>query len=135
MQHDFGPIALKGKDKIKISSLCAVLAESEGIGLLKRNEAVEDIVYAVHLSAVKEIAGMYKRMSPSKQIQTHLVDAGALNIAMRKLIENELDTRVVLPNNPQIAVALGALIRMSWSPGVGLGTSLTASTSGEPYRV
>lgn len=104
----FGDAALRGKERITISSLCTVFAESEVIGLLNRNESPEDIAYAVHQSAVKKISGMYKRISSSSHFPVHLVGGGALNHAICTLIEKELNAVVIVPENPQIIIALGA---------------------------
>ena len=106
----FGAVALKGKEKITISSLCTVFAESEVIGLLNRNVPSEDIAYAVHQSAVKKISGMYKRIASSSKFPAYLAGGGALNCAIRKLIEKELNSTVIVPDNPQIVIALGASI-------------------------
>ena len=105
---DFGDAALNGREGINISSLCTVFAESEVIGLINRDEPAEDIAYAVHQSAIKKISGMYKRISSSSHLPAHLVGGGALNHAIRKLLEKELHTTVIVPDNPQIIIALGA---------------------------
>lgn len=107
---DFGELALKGKEKITISSLCTVFAESEVIGLLNKNDSSEDIAYAIHQSTVKKISGMYKRVASLADSPIHLVGGGALNIAICKLIEKELKSKVIVPEEPQIIVALGASI-------------------------
>lgn len=104
----FGRAALQGRERIKISSLCTVFAESEVIGLLNRDEPLEDIAFAVHQSAVRKIAGMYKRISSSSNTTVHLVGGGALNCAIGALLAKELNVTVCVPDNPQILVALGA---------------------------
>lgn len=105
--EEFGNAALKGKKKIIISSLCTVFAESEVIGLLNRDESPEDIALAVHYSAIKKITSMYKRIS-SLNFPVYLVGGGALNPALKVLLQQELETDVVVPDNPQTVIALGA---------------------------
>jgi len=104
---DFGKAALKGIERITISSLCAVFAESEIISLLNKDEPSEDIALAVHVSVVKKTTGMYKRVDPSGSL-VHLVGGGALNPAICNLLEKEFRATIVVPENPQIVVALGA---------------------------
>ena len=104
----FGEAALRGKDRITISSLCTVFAESEVIGLINRNEPPEDIAFAVHRSAIKKISGMYKRIAPSESFPAYLVGGGAQNRAIQTMLEKELNTTVIVPPNPQIVIALGA---------------------------
>jgi predicted CoA-substrate-specific enzyme activase len=107
--QQFGPAALRGVQRLVISSLCTVFAESEVIGLLNRDEPPEDIALAVHYSAVKKIAGMHKRVASTGE-PVHLVGGGALNSALQTLLSRELATSVVVPLNPQWVVALGASI-------------------------
>jgi predicted CoA-substrate-specific enzyme activase len=106
---DFGAAALRGAGNISISSICAVFAESEVIGLLNKGARRQDISLAVHASVVKRITGMCKWIDRSDaDVSIHLVGGGALNPAIRKLLENELKLRIVVPENPQIIAALGA---------------------------
>ncbi len=105
--REFGNAALKGRNRITISSLCTVFAESEVIGLLNRDEPPEDIALAVHQSTIKKITAMYKRISSSR-FPVHLVGGGALNPAIRYLLREELQTNIVAPGNPQTVIALGA---------------------------
>jgi predicted CoA-substrate-specific enzyme activase len=106
---DFGVAALDGEAGVSISSICAVFAESEVIGLLNKGIAPNDIALAVHQSVVKRMTGMYKRLGPSTDT-IHLVGGGALNSCVKQLLENELQVRVVVPPDPQIVVALGAAV-------------------------
>ncbi|MFW5774729.1 MAG: acyl-CoA dehydratase activase [Chitinivibrionales bacterium] len=106
---DFGDAALRGRDTITISSLCTVFAESEVIGLLNRDEPI-DIACAVHRSAVAKITSMYKRICSTPDLPVYLVGGGALNKAVAKLLEKELQSVVKVAGNPQIVVAVGASV-------------------------
>lgn len=106
---DFGGAAQNGTAGTIISSICAVFAESEVIGLLNKGTPPDDIALAVHQSVVKKITGMYKRLSTPSVI-VHLVGGGALNSCIKKLLEDELHIKVLVPTNPQIVVALGAAV-------------------------
>ncbi|MBD3393854.1 MAG: 3-hydroxyacyl-ACP dehydratase [Chitinivibrionales bacterium] len=110
----FGGAAQYGAPGITISSVCTVFAESEVIGLLNKGTPPDDIALAVHQSVVMKITGMYKRLSSSSDT-VHLVGGGALNSCVRRLLENELRVKVLVPANPQIVVALGAAIIASQS--------------------
>jgi len=104
----FGEIALLGGDTVTISSLCTVFAESEVIGLLNRNIPREDIACAIHKSAVRKLCGMYKRVASSTEFPIYLVGGGALNSAIKVLLEKQLNVSVLIPDSPQIIIALGA---------------------------
>jgi len=105
---EFGPEALKGQKEIQISSMCTVFAESEVTSLLAKGEGRHDIALALHESVVRRAVGMVKRVSTEQPI----VFAGgvASNACMVRLLEEALQTRVLVPENPQMVGALGAAI-------------------------
>jgi len=98
---------------LSINSTCAVFAESEIIGLLGNNNAVEDIVSGVHYSIAKRIIKLVKRVGIKDAIY---FDGGpALNEGLANAIENELGKEIFIPKNPQITTALGAAVLASES--------------------
>lgn len=105
----FGTAALEGSEGLTISSLCTVFAESEVIGLLNRGALRTDIARAVHRSVVRKITGMCKRLDTSHSM-VHLTGGGALNKAVAVLLEKELGVPIIIPEDPQSIVALGAAV-------------------------
>jgi predicted CoA-substrate-specific enzyme activase len=106
---EFGGAARGGASQIQISSVCTVFAESEVIGLLNKGAPRSDIALAVHRSVVKKVIAMCRRLSNAGP-SVHLVGGGALNSCVRHLLAEDLGVEVVVPANPQIAVALGAAV-------------------------
>lgn len=105
---EFGPAALSGKEGVQISSMCAVFAESEVIGLMTRGIRREDIALAVHEAIASRVAGMLVRVT----IQPPIVFAGgaARNRCLVRLIEEKISSGIFVPEQPQMVGALGAAL-------------------------
>ncbi|MBD3344040.1 MAG: 3-hydroxyacyl-ACP dehydratase [Chitinivibrionales bacterium] len=107
--QSFGAMALKGKESVRLNSMCTVFAESEVISLLNRNCPKEDIALALHTSVVKKISSMYSRLSGTAETIV-LAGGGAYNTGLVALLEKSLKKRILVPDNPQIVVAAGAAL-------------------------
>ncbi|MBN1421576.1 MAG: 3-hydroxyacyl-ACP dehydratase [Planctomycetes bacterium] len=104
----FGSAALDGRDGIAISSMCAVFAESEVIGMMTRGHDRRDIARAVHRAIAGRSAGMLARVSN----ETPIVFAGgaALNPGLRVFLEEAIGLPLVIPEMPQMLGARGAAL-------------------------
>jgi (R)-2-hydroxyacyl-CoA dehydratese activating ATPase len=105
---EFGSAALKGQKEMQISSMCTVFAESEVTSLLAKGADRHDIALALHHSVIRRAAGMVKRVS----VEQSMVFAGgvARNCCMTRLLEDALQTRMFVPENPQMVGAIGAAL-------------------------
>jgi predicted CoA-substrate-specific enzyme activase len=105
---EFGQEALKGQKEMQISSMCTVFAESEVTSLLAKGAARHDIALALHQSIVRRALGLVKRVSSAQPI----VFAGgvARNECMIRLLEEALQTPILVPEDPQTVGALGAAL-------------------------
>lgn len=110
-----GPLSLECKSPCTLSSICTVFAESEIISYLSENRAKEDIVWGMNRSIAKRVihmgsAGLIKYKEP-------VVFSGgvAKNIGVVKAIEEQLQKRMHIPEEPQITAALGAALFASES--------------------
>ena len=106
--NEFGVAALEGRDRLQLSSMCAVFAESEVIGLMTRGSAREDIARAVHQAIIKRTVGMLGRIGA----QTPMMFAGgaANNPCLAVLLKQALGEPVHIPEQPQMVGALGAAL-------------------------
>jgi predicted CoA-substrate-specific enzyme activase len=104
----FSGSALKGKDGVKISSLCTVFAESEIIGLLNRGCSTEDISRALHRSVVNRIQTMFSRLEAIGP--TAITGGGSRNTALLELFRESLQSKILNSEYSQIAGALGCAI-------------------------
>jgi predicted CoA-substrate-specific enzyme activase len=119
--EEFSQAALRGTDRITISSICTVFAESEVIGLLNRNEQREDIARAVHKSVAGKISGMFKRVAEPGS-RAVIAGGGALNPALVDILRDELAAEIQPIESPQIACALGAAL-LGWERNLGTQTN------------
>ncbi|MFC1484923.1 acyl-CoA dehydratase activase [bacterium] len=100
--------ALNSKTMIHMNSTCAVFAQSEVISLLARGVNSGDIAAAAHNSIADRIGSMIRRVGQKDIIC--FTGGGALNDALKKALEENLNKKLYVPENPQTIVALGAAI-------------------------
>ena len=105
---ELGPGALSGKNSIQISSMCAVFAESEVVGLLSRGVRREDIALAVHHTIAARTGTMLARVGAKFPIV--FAGGGARNQSLVRLIGDVLKCDLLVPPQPQMLGALGAAL-------------------------
>ena len=107
---DLGAIALNAKNKITISSLCTVFAQTEIVSLIARKTDKEDIAAALHESIVSRVYGLVNAVNPDPRAVVALTGGVAKNAAIVKNFERIMGRRILVPENPQIVTALGAAL-------------------------
>ncbi len=97
-----------GDDTVEISTMCAVFAESEIIGLLQGGIPRERILRGVFRSVAARTLGM----AGGAGVAAPLVFTGgvARNMGVVRAVEAETGLRVVVPPEPRITGALGAAL-------------------------
>ncbi|PIU55392.1 MAG: hypothetical protein COS89_07535, partial [Deltaproteobacteria bacterium CG07_land_8_20_14_0_80_38_7] len=105
---EFARLATKTKKSASISSMCSVFAESEVVSLIHLGEKSEDILMAVFDSVAEKTEALLKAI----KLQEDVVFMGgvARNQGMIKSLSDVLGVSVKVPENPDIAIALGAAI-------------------------
>lgn len=102
------PVALATTAEVLISSTCTVFAESEVISLVAHGAAVEAILRGLHRSLIKRIVAMIRTVGLVSPLM--LSGGVAQNPAIRKMLEEETGTPVILPQHPQLMGAYGAAL-------------------------
>ncbi len=107
---DMSRLSLNANSVPDITSTCAVFAESEVISHVHRDPPTpkEDIVAGIYSSVVSRIMTLCKRIGIEKDVA--VVGGVALNSGLVNILENALGFKVLVPDTPQIAAALGAAI-------------------------
>ncbi|MFI3271347.1 MAG: acyl-CoA dehydratase activase [Pseudomonadota bacterium] len=100
-----GEAAKHGKP-VSISSMCAVFAETEIIGLLAQGTPPEDIATGVFLSIARRMRSLAGRI-PMRGECT-FTGGLATSPAFAHLLAEELNVAVNVPDEPQLVGALGA---------------------------
>jgi predicted CoA-substrate-specific enzyme activase len=103
-----GEVGGRASRPAEITSMCAVFAESEVVGLLARGMKREEVLAGVHASIASRIASLASRLS----VRPPAVFTGgvAKNSAMVKAVSAALSLELALPPEPQITGALGAAL-------------------------
>lgn len=104
----FGAFALTGEPGLTINSMCTVFAETEATSLMAGGNKPAAIARALHLSVVKRSLSMLRRIASDGP----LVFSGgvARNRCMIELIEAEIGTALLVPQDPDMVGALGAAL-------------------------
>lgn len=107
--EEFGEFSLRARNQLEVSSMCTVFAESEVISLKAQGSLKEDIAFAIHNAIARRITGMVGRKGKWKE---RVVMSGgvAKNIGVVRALEKQLDTSLLIPEEPQIIGALGAAL-------------------------
>ncbi len=106
--EDMGTIALDAKQTLKISSMCATFAETEVISLLAEGNTKPDVLGAVHAAIAARTLGLVGRVGKKGPIV--MTGGVGKNPAAVHHIQQALGMPLHLPDNPQIAGALGAAL-------------------------
>lgn len=106
---DLGPLSQKATQEVSISSMCTVFAESEVISLIHQKYPKEDIIKGLHTAIARKVLGLVQRLDIQEEIT--LTGGVMKNIGVcQKLTEELYPRKVNLPEEPQIAGALGAAL-------------------------
>ncbi len=98
----------QAQDTVSISSICTVFAESEVVSLIARGLPRENIALGLHQSIADRTAGMVHRIGLEEAVM--ITGGVAKNAAVVRALNEKLKTDIIVPNEPQIAGALGAAL-------------------------
>ena len=105
---ELGPISLKSKRSVEISSMCTVFAESEVISLIAQNREKADIAAGVHRAIAGKSAALLSRVSPEPP---YMMTGGvAKNPGVVKALEEKLGVSLSICPEPEIVGACGAAL-------------------------
>ena len=105
---DVGPMSLAAGKPQPISSVCAVLAETEIINHISEGVAVENILRGIHNSLADRSLLLLKRVGLDGEVT--LIGGVALQEGMIVAIREKLGVPVNVPEAPHLAAALGAAL-------------------------
>jgi predicted CoA-substrate-specific enzyme activase len=103
-----GPLSLKARREIPISSMCTVFAESEVISLVAQAEPIEDILNGIHRAVGYRITGLLDQVGVEPELT--MTGGVAKNIGIVRKIQEKTGLKMNIPDEPQIVGALGAAL-------------------------
>jgi predicted CoA-substrate-specific enzyme activase len=106
--EDLGPLSLRSKETVEISSMCTVFAESEVISLIALNKEQADIAAGVHRAIANKAMTLLRKtgLEPS----FCMTGGVAKNPGVVYALEQLLHAKLLLPKDPEIVGALGAAL-------------------------
>ena len=106
--EELGPVSLKSKENVEISSMCSVFAESEVISLIAQNKETADIAHGIHKAIAGQAVSLMKRVGMEPD---YMMTGGvAKNPGLVKVLEEMLGAPLYISGNPEIVGALGAAL-------------------------
>jgi len=105
---DFGRLALKASQCIPISSVCTVFAESEVVSLVAQGEEVANILAGLCRAAAERVRKLAQKVGVTPQVT--LTGGWPKTSAFKNAIQELLDTKVNVPDEPWIVGALGTAL-------------------------
>jgi len=104
--EQFAPIFIKTNDKVDIISTCTVFAESEIVSLIgqgiDKNKIIKGLIYSI----TDKITSMIRRVGLDEPVC--MTGGVAKNLGVVKALEENLEIKINIPDEPQITGALGA---------------------------
>ncbi len=105
---DLGPLALKSKNPVRITTTCTVFAESEIISHLAKGILPEDVLMGVHQAITSRCVSLARRVGIHPEIT--FTGGVSRNIAMVKLIEESVGMPLNVSPEAHFCGALGAAL-------------------------
>jgi predicted CoA-substrate-specific enzyme activase len=108
---DIGPMSLEAAKPQPISSVCAVLAESEIINHVSEGVSVENILRGIHNSLADRALSLLKRVGfGGPDAGVAFVGGVALQQGMVAALREKLGVPIHVPDEPRYTAALGAAL-------------------------
>jgi len=106
--EEIGALSLRSKDPQAISSICAVLAESEVINLVTTGYPLEDILMGAQLSISDRIVAMLRQVAADGEVT--LTGGITKNAGMVKALEQKIGKHLNVCEDSEYAGAIGACL-------------------------
>lgn len=105
---EMGHLSLKATQELTISSICTVFAESEVISLISQKKDPYDIMAGIHSSVTRRVGVLVERVRMPRPI---VITGGVgKNVGVIASFEKMLNTRLLVPEDPQLMGAIGAAV-------------------------
>jgi predicted CoA-substrate-specific enzyme activase len=106
--EQLGPLSMAAQNPQMISSVCAVLAESEIINHVSEGRGVENIIRGIHNSLASRSKGLLSRVGLEGEVT--FVGGVARQSGMVAALQETIGVAVNVAEDPDLVVALGAAL-------------------------
>ncbi|HIX63562.1 MAG TPA: hypothetical protein H9852_03945 [Candidatus Mediterraneibacter colneyensis] len=105
---ELGAIALNSGEKIEITSMCSVFAESEVISLIANNKEKADIADGVCHAIANKASGLLRRVGMEPEFM--MTGGVAKNPGVVRAVEEKIGSKLYICEEPEIVGAAGAAL-------------------------
>ena len=105
---ELGAIALTSQEKIEITSMCSVFAESEVISLIANNKEKADIADGVCHAIANKASGLLRRVGVEPEFM--MTGGVAKNPGVVRAVEEKIGSKLYICEEPEIVGAAGAAV-------------------------
>lgn len=103
-----GPLGLESTQKVAVSSVCTVFAESEVVGLIHQGLDRKDIIQGIHSAVADRTRALVGRVGIESQVV--MTGGVAKNQGVVHALSGRIGEKLHIPEEPQIVGALGAAL-------------------------
>jgi predicted CoA-substrate-specific enzyme activase len=103
---DMGPFSLKGKNPVKITTVCTVFVESDILSYLAQGKKAEDVLSGVNLAIARRTVSLARRVPVEPAIT--MTGGVSRNVGMVKALEDVLGVSLQISPLAHFAGAIGA---------------------------
>ena len=103
-----GPLALKGTNPVRLSTVCAVFVESDIMSYVAQGKKVEDILAGVHSAIAARTIALVRRVGIEPEVT--FTGGVSLNIGMVKALEQKLEMPLNVSPESHFVGAIGAAL-------------------------
>lgn len=104
--RELGEVSAQSQNSIRISSTCTVFAETEIVSLVAVGTPIADIVKGVHKSIATRAISLLRTVGITGQLG--MSGGVALNSGVVSALEEALEKKIYIAENPQVRGAIGA---------------------------
>lgn len=105
---EIGPLSLKGKFPVKLTTVCTVFVESDILSYLAQGKKPEDILSGVHLAIARRTVSLARRVPIQPGIT--LTGGVARNLGMVQALEQVLGAKLQVSSEAHFTGAIGAAL-------------------------
>ncbi len=106
--EEMGSLSLQATQAIPMNAQCAVFAESEVISMIHAKVPKADIARSVFKAMAARISSLVRRVGLSKELT--MIGGMAKNPGFVHELEKDLESKILLAENPDLVSALGAAL-------------------------
>lgn len=104
--EEMGPLSLQSTQAVAMNAQCAVFAESELVTLIHAKTPKPDMARAIHDAIADRIVSMVRRVGMDQNVM--LIGGVSKNVGFVESLKRELESDVIIPDDPEYISAFGA---------------------------